>query len=487
MPAASRCLPRIICCLALVVVATDIFAQNQTGQPRVLNRQHEEWKTEADQAYRQRDYGKSIELLDKVLAANPNDDVALYLRGSARVEQGLQSGNADLVRTGIADAREAIRIVNRVKIDYYLPYLFGMSQLSRIENKTSHAETARDVATQILGMSKVTAPEKATISYQRALLNIQLQDNEAALADFTKAAEYEPKFVAAYLSRCDLLARTGQPEQAEKAYADLVDRFPDDPMVWNNRGMYFQNYGRDDEAIADFTKAIEVNDKFPPAYTNRAFSKLRGGKFTEGLADLNKSIEIDPQQPAVYSLRGSAYLQTGDARSALTDYEAALKLDPQSPQLRADVGFAQFFANRYEPALSSFDSAQEVDPQAKFLNPWRAAALVSAGRRADAEQRFADVIATPAAEQDWFDRLTLLILGKVNENEVLSSISGGDEQTADAQKCEGFYFIGRRLLDEEKPEEAEPFFRQALESKSVHLSAYRGSQFAIGEFGAPPQ
>lgn len=473
----------IVCCgLACAMVGSATHAQGPVVRPRVINRQHEEWKTQADQAYRQGNFGKSIEFTDRVLAANPNDDIALYLRGSARVEFGARDGNTELVRTGIADAREAIRIVNRVKIDYYLPYLYGMSQLSRLEGKTSHAETARDVAAQLLEMNKVTAPEKANIAFQRALLNMQLQDNDAALADFVKATEFEPKHLGAHLERCALLMRTGQPDQVEQAYAEVVAQFPQEPLVLNNRGMYFQTYGRDDEAVGDFTSAIELNDKFVPAYTNRAFSQLRQGRFNEALADLNKSVELEPQQPAAYSLRGSAHLQTGDARSALADYEAALKLDPDSPQLRADVGFAQLFERQFEPALAAFDSALEADPAARFLHPWSALALVSAGRRADAEQRFADVIAKPAAERDWFDLLTLLVLEKVTDNDVLSAISGGDEQAADAQKCEAFYFIGQRLLLEEKPEDAEPFFRQALESESVHLSAYRGAQFAVGEF-----
>ncbi|MEX0585574.1 MAG: tetratricopeptide repeat protein, partial [Pirellulales bacterium] len=356
-------------------------------------------------------------------------------------------------------------------------------QLTAIEGKASHADTARKVATQLLEMDKVTVAEKANIAYQRALIDLQLQDNAAALADFEQATQFEPQHLPAQLSRCDLLTQTGEPDQAELAFAQVVELFPAEPLAFNNRGMFFQSFGRIDEAQADFTRAIELNPQFVPAYTNRAYSRLQAGLFTEALADLNKSVEIDPDQPAAYSLRGAAFLQTGDARSALTDYEAALKRNPQSAQSRADVAFAQFFSGRFDEALASFGAAQDADPHARFLNPWRAAALLSAGRKSDAEQVFADVVAKPATERDWFDVLTLLMLGKVTDNDVLSAISGGNEQAADAQKCEAFYFIGQRLLADDKPEEAELFFRQALESKSLHLSAYRGAQFALGEFG----
>lgn len=477
-----RRLPLLACSLAILTFSAVASAQSRPVRPRPVNRQHEEWKTQADQAYRVGDFQKSIELTDRVLRADPNDHVAMYLRGSARVDLGAQQSDAELVRNGIADAREAIKIVNRVKIDYYLPYLFGMSRLSSIEGNTRHAETAREVASGLLKMSKVTDVEKANIAFQRAQLDLQLQDNPAALEDFEQATQFEPQHLPAHLSRCDLLLQLNGPDEAELAYADVVKRFPGEPMVFNNRGMFFQSFGRTSEAQADFNRAIELNPEFTFAYTNRAFSRLQAGRFSDALADLNKSIEIDPNQPSAYSLRGTAFLQTGDARAALTDYETALKLHPESPQLRADVGFAQFFGGQYGAALASFDSAQEADPQARFLDPWRATTLVIQGRQSDAEQTFAGLVEKPAADREWFDVLTLLVLGKVTDNETLSAISEGDEQAANAQRCEAMYFIGQRRLADDQPEEAELFFRQALESKAPHLSAYRGAQFALGDF-----
>jgi Tfp pilus assembly protein PilF len=373
--------------------------------------------------------------------------------------------------------------VNRVEIDYYLPYLYGMSHLSAIEGKPDHAEIAKDVATKILAMDSVTAEEKGNIAYQLALIDLQLQDTQGALAALDQAVDYNPKHLAALLAKCDVLLQSGQPDEVERAYARAVEQFPEEPLVFNNRGMFLQSLGRYDEAIADFDRAIEINKEFVPAYTNRAFARLQAGQVSQALADLTQSLEINPQQPAAYSLRGTANLQTGKAAAAIEDYQTALGMDENSPALRADVGFAQFFAGRYEDALASFNSALEVDPQAEFLNPWRAAALLTLDRRDDAEREFAAIVAKPNDQRTWYDVLTLLLLGKVNDNDVLSAISGADPRQEDGQKCEAFYFIGQRWLLEGKEEDAQTYFRQALESKSKHLSAYRGAQFALGDFG----
>lgn len=474
----------VLSCLIGVVAVRDAAAQNRVIRPgTTVNSRYEELKQQADDAYRQGDFAKTIELTDQVIKASPADHVALYLRASARVELGIRQRDAQLLRDGIGDAREAIRLVNRVQIDYYLPYLYGMSHLSTLEGKPTHAEIARDVATKILDMDSVTAEEKSNIAYQLAMIDMQLQDSAGALAALDRALEYNPKHLGALLAKCDILAQSSQPDDVEATYARAVELFPEEPMVFNNRGMFLQSLGRYDEAIADFDRAIAINKDFTPAYTNRAFTRLQAGQFSQALADLSQSLEINPQQPAAYSLRGTANLQTGKAAEAIEDYQTALTMDPNSPALRADVGFAQFFAGRYEDALASFNSALEVDPQAEFLNPWRAAALLTLDRREDAEQEFNSIIAKSNDERTWYDVLTLLLLGKINDNDVLSAISGADPRQEDGQKCEAFYFIGQRWLLEGKAEDAQTYFRQALESKSKHLSAYRGAQFAVGDFG----
>ena len=75
----------------------------------------EDLKLQADDAYRSRDYQRAIDLLDQVLRVVPTDDVALYLRGSARVELGVQERDTALIRTGLADSRSAIKNTQRAE------------------------------------------------------------------------------------------------------------------------------------------------------------------------------------------------------------------------------------------------------------------------------------------------------------------------------------------------------------------------------------
>jgi tetratricopeptide (TPR) repeat protein len=61
-----------------------------------------------------------------------------------------------------------------------------------------------------------------------------------------------------------------------------------------NSGLNEYERGNHEEAIDDFTGAIEKNSKFAGAYYNRGIAKDKTGDFEGALKDLLKAIELDP-------------------------------------------------------------------------------------------------------------------------------------------------------------------------------------------------
>ncbi len=78
-------------------------------------------------------------------------------------------------------------------------------------------------------------------------------------------------------------------------------------------------------AIADFTKALELNPKLVEAYLNRGFAKRSIGDAEGAKADFTKSIEVDPtpKDAAAYYNRALAKSAIGDKNGALSDYKKA--------------------------------------------------------------------------------------------------------------------------------------------------------------------
>ena len=82
-----------------------------------------------------------------------------------------------------------------------------------------------------------------------------------------------------------------------------------------------------DGAIADHSKAIELNPKYAEAYYSRGFARGDKGELNDAIADYSKAIEINPKYANAYALRGLAKLQQGKDTEAQQDIDIAIKLN----------------------------------------------------------------------------------------------------------------------------------------------------------------
>ena len=348
-----------------------IFKNRRDSQNQQVNPAHERAKMEAEQAYERGEYQRSIDLASSVLRQNSRDDVAYYLRAAARVELGLVQNNPQLIRSGVTDARESIRFDRKNTVMYYLPYLYGMTNLATIENRKEHAEISVKVAGQILDRGMLKFDDKANLLYQRAMASIFLQSFEQAARDYEAAIKLQRDHLGAYLGLADTYSQAGQTSKALEAFGRAVETFSDTPLVYNNRGMYLQQLKKHKEAITDFTRAIELEPNYFYAYTNRGYTLLQSGEVVAAEADFSKSLRINSNQSVAYSLRSVSRLLQGKMKEALSDQSQAVRLTPRDPAVHADLGFVSFFSGDYNAAELSFAHAFKLDPKMRHLTPWQ--------------------------------------------------------------------------------------------------------------------
>ncbi|QDT38877.1 tetratricopeptide repeat protein [Stratiformator vulcanicus] len=450
------------------------FAQTRNAPPAAENPNRD-----AEQAYQRGEFDRVVELTDSRLRRQPKDDVAYYLRGSAKIEQGLRSGEADSVREGIADAREAIRLRGRELVIYYLPYLYGMTNLSIIEERDDHAEVAVQIAEQTVGRAGIKPEEKANLLYQKGLALSYLKKQDEAVAAFDEAIRLNPKMLAAFTALADLYARSEQPVKAKAAFDRAVRSFPDNPLVYNNRGMFLQQQDELDAAVADFTRALELDRNFFYAYTNRGYTLLKQNQVSAAEADFNSSLKLNSRQPMVYGFRGTAYLAQGEFQKSIDDHRRAVSMVSKSAVAHADLGFAYFFAGDFKRAIESFDTARELEPGFKHLLPWKIEALRALGQQPEPTgSDFAESLAQSPDQRDWVDSLINFEFGRISSEELLAAV-GGDAKTNPPQSAEAHYFIGRKLLRDGQTAAAKAEFQKTLSTNQQHLSAYRGAKFAL--------
>lgn len=93
-----------------------------------------------------------------------------------------------------------------------------------------------------------------------------------------------------------------------------------------------QNY---DEAIAYYTKAVELNPTVAIYYGNRSFAYLKTECFGYALTDASKAIELDRNYIKGYYRRAASNMSLGKFKLALKDYEAVMKARPNDKDAKA--------------------------------------------------------------------------------------------------------------------------------------------------------
>jgi rhomboid protease GluP len=103
-------------------------------------------------------------------------------------------------------------------------------------------------------------------------------------------------------------------------------------LLPKNGAMYFaraavlHHDGKDKEAIAVLTSAIQCNPDIPVAYNNRAWSENAIADYEAAISDANKAIKMGPTIATTYDTRAVSYILIGDTQKAIADLDKAIKL-----------------------------------------------------------------------------------------------------------------------------------------------------------------
>ena len=263
--------------------------------------------------HQQREFAAAIKDYDKAISLNPNYAVAWNNRGAAK-------SWLNQMREAIADYDKAIAL----NPNYAKAYENRGKALSALGNEKKAAadfhrsdklnrsnkgadkiiEEALSLLSRGESLDALELLNKAAELYsdnqfvfvnRGNIYNDYLRDYEAAIADYNKTIELNPKFSWSYM----------------------------------NRALVYGRLERWDEAIADYGRAIELDQNYADAYNGRAWSYCQIGKFAEALVDANKALELKPNEANYFDTRADAFVGLKRYEEALADLNNAIKLSPE--------------------------------------------------------------------------------------------------------------------------------------------------------------
>ncbi|NJP98492.1 tetratricopeptide repeat protein, partial [Nonomuraea sp. FMUSA5-5] len=205
----------------------------------------------------------------------------------------------------------------------------------------------------------------------KALVEVRRGRRDAAMELVARAVELAADLgeehpvhrLVLYANRAQLQAMAGQREAALADYTRAIEIDPGYPDYYLDRGNLLHELGRDEEALADYETVMRLSPPFPEAYYNRSEVRYAAGDLEGARADLDHTLELDPEFAPAYVNRCGLHVAAGDYPRARQDVERGLELAPRDPYLLCVLGQVELAEERYPEARMAFDEALELDPE----------------------------------------------------------------------------------------------------------------------------
>jgi tetratricopeptide (TPR) repeat protein len=147
----------------------------------------------------------------------------------------------------------------------------------------------------------------------------------------------------------------------------ITGQLPDHAMYYSNRGDNDLKNGDYDQAIAEYTYAIELDPSLTSFYYNRGLAYGSKKDYDNAISDFSQVIKMNPKDGGAYFERGFAYSLKGDLELAIADYTQAIQLDSENAYAYNNRGLAFENLGQKNEAIKDFERALELttDPNLK--------------------------------------------------------------------------------------------------------------------------
>jgi len=186
---------------------------------------------------------------------------------------------------------------------------------------------------------------------------------------------------AVYNQRGVAKVRKGDLDDAVKDFTSALDRNPNYADAFKNRGIARQMQDAYDAAIADFNRGLAFHFKrqldraiadfdvylrlapdSPTGYLDRASARMDKGDYKGAVDDYNQAIRLDPNNSGPYTRRGEAWRLQGNLQQSLADHNKAIALNPNDKEAYNNRALTLKDQGKLDEAIADCDEAIMLDP-----------------------------------------------------------------------------------------------------------------------------
>ena len=253
-------------------------------------------------------------------------------------------------------------------------------------------------------------------------------------------------------------------------WSDVVAKRPNDSRGHNNLGIALANQGRLAEAVVHYSKALQLDPRFPARHRNLGDALASQGKFDEAVVHYSKALQLDPSSAETHNNLGVALAGQGKFADAIVHYSQALKLNPNnteaqnnlrvalvgqgnladaivhyspsSAEAHRNLGDVLASQGKFDEAISHYSESLRLNPASALTHRQLGVLLAEQGTLKESIAHFSEVVRLePSAQAHYNLGFALVRDGKVPE--AIRSLET-------AVKIDPTYQPARRLLEDLK-------------------------------------
>jgi serine/threonine protein kinase/Flp pilus assembly protein TadD len=191
---------------------------------------------------------------------------------------------------------------------------------------------------------------------------------EQALADYSKAIELSPTNPSRAWWHCGRATAYAALKQDDKALAELTlatETWPKNWDTWVWRGNYHRDRAHWENAIADYSKALELNRGYWPALWGRGVSAARLSRWAEAAADYAKAVELNVSNAELHNDLAWLLATCPDEKvrnpaRAVQEAKQAVALAASAGNVWTTLGVARYRAGDWKAANEALTKSVEL-------------------------------------------------------------------------------------------------------------------------------
>ncbi|MFH0761965.1 MAG: tetratricopeptide repeat protein [Bacteroidota bacterium] len=225
----------------------------------------------------------------------------------------------------------------------------------------------------VIGLGLTYAAILGIVSWNR----VQVWKNSETL--FSDVVKKYPEAEMAHMNLGYYYRDLNQNEKAIASYTRAIEIKPLGYMGYSNRGEVLFGLGQLDKALGDMNKAILLKPDYAKALSNRGALYGSQKKYDLALADLDSALSMDPHNERALTNRLLVYYNMGDYEKASRDASSFLAIKPGNADILNQRGLCLDQLNKNKEALADFNEAIAINPKKGYYYQNRSYLLAKTG------------------------------------------------------------------------------------------------------------